>query len=242
MGKIRGQISIEYTAVLASMLIILVLLIVIFNGIYSQQSLHTQYVRSQHVVSSLATHAKSVWMQGPGAYSYVSVVIPESVQLNSSSIKEKSLNLYVAKFGDAFEFADFDILGNWPNQTGSSIMSVRNNGSHVLIRPAALVSVSKTGFYFNSSGSDTLTITNYGADPILFTEKLFFPSCSDCIYGADSSVSYLPSGVLRNNTLSIPSLAPGIYSGYIQINISYPPYSVQHENISLIIPITVVRQ
>ena len=218
----------------------MVLLIVIFNGIYAQQSLHTQYVRSQHAVSMLSTNAKFAWAEGAGAYSYVPIQIPESVRLNQSSISGNSLNLYVAEFGDAFEFVDFNILGNWPNQTGSVVMSVRNNGSHIIIRPAALISLSRFGFYFNTSGVDYLTITNSANESFDISQDLVFSSCASCTYD-DEGASTLASGGVSTGRIDIPVLSSGIYSGYLQINASPTSSNSQFENVTFNIPITVVR-
>lgn len=240
MRNTRGQVSIEYTAVLASLLIILVLLIIIFNGAYVQQTIYTQYVGAAHTASLIGTFSKIQWAQGEGASHYQMVDISDSVKLDNSSIGNSSLKLYVSLFGDAFDFEAFNLSGWWPNNTGSVVMAMRNNGTHILIRPAALVSISKKGFYFTASGNDNVTITNSANESFVISEDLIFPACASCTYTTEGT-NTLASGESRVGRVNIASLSSGIYSGYLQINATPLDSGSQFENITFNLPITVVR-
>jgi len=241
MRGLKGQLSVEFTAVLASMLLILVLLVVIFSGVYAQQELHTQYIMASHAVSVLSTQAKSVWIEGKDTYAYSRIDIPPSAQLENSSIGNNSLNLYVSHFGDAFEITSFNTSGWWPNQTGSVIMSVRNNGSHVLIRPAFLFSLSPLGVYTSSGNSaHIINITNNANESFRLSKALVFVSCPSCSYDGGGT-HIIVSGDSYVSNLTFTPASNQITSGYIQINASPLSSSSDIENVSIIIPLTAVR-
>ncbi|MFH0926956.1 MAG: hypothetical protein V1822_00050 [Candidatus Micrarchaeota archaeon] len=243
MGLQKGQISIEFMAVLASMLLILILLIAIFSGIYSQQSLYTQQLQASLALSNLATAAKMAWIQGDGAYSYQAIDIPPSVQLESSSIGNYSMNLYVAKVGDSFEFTDFNVSGWWPNTTGTAIMAVRNNGSLILIRPAAMISVSPSGFYITDPGNYYLTITNSANESFDITQA-FFDSCpsNKCTYNEEGEQNFDPGDSLQGRIhVSSFGSSHGIFPAYLQITAVPSESSSEFEALTLNIPITVVQ-
>ncbi|MFH1306287.1 MAG: hypothetical protein ABIH83_01360 [Candidatus Micrarchaeota archaeon] len=237
MGKSKGQVSMEYTVVMAAMLIILIVLVVIFNGIYAQEALHEQYAQSNHVVSILSAGARDVWAQGPGAHQEYMLDIPVSVILENSSIANHTLSLHVRNFGDAFAVLPFNVSGSWPNQTGTFRASIHHNGTHVLIRPAGMVSISRTGFYFNSSSqSYGLTIQNRANVSYTITQTL---ECSICSYDEEGTTS-LGSGESVTGNLTISGYPPGIRTGHFNITaIPAPDSDLPNETFTL--PITIVN-
>ena len=65
--KLCGQASIEYSAVLAAMLISLVLVVIILTSVFAQDFLKSGHTEAEHTVNLLATSAKEAYSQGEGA-------------------------------------------------------------------------------------------------------------------------------------------------------------------------------
>lgn len=231
MKFLRAQASAEYAMVMAAMLVILIILMAIFMGIYSQQSSRAQYAYAQHTLSVLATAAKDVWIQGNGSEQKFLLDIPDSADLARSSIINKTMKLYISQYGDAFEVLPFNVSGAWPSQTGAFYASVFNNGTQVLIRPAGMLQINTTGLYFSSSGSRAIKYENKANVSYRIEHVL---ACSFCSF-TTSSFDLAP-GASQTRALSA-SVSSGIHSGYLQIT-AYPLETSDLPKETFILPIT----
>jgi len=234
----KGQVSLEYAAVLASMLIILILIVILFNSLYSRSALEEQYIGATHGVQMLSAYAKDVKNSGTGARATVLVQIPQSVDFSNSSISNRTISLYVKNFGHAFAATDFEIAGRWPTKAGKQMMLLYNNLSHVVIVPGGLISISRSGFYFNSTPSSLLVqIKNEANSSYTFSQALVFSSCPSCTYNL-SGASALSAGQFAIGSVAVPAMSSGRYTGYLEIN-STSASGTNLENETFVLPITI---
>ncbi|MFH1095276.1 MAG: hypothetical protein V1728_03600 [Candidatus Micrarchaeota archaeon] len=131
----RAQVSLEYTIISAVMLVVLVILMVTFNGLYSQYALKTQYQQAEHAIAVVGASATDVWKQGKYAREQVLIDIPARVDLGRSNISKNVLDLYLDNAGDVSMQLPFLLNGSWPDRTGRTVMVLYNNGTHVITMP-----------------------------------------------------------------------------------------------------------
>ncbi len=231
----KAQMTIEFTAVLAIMLILLLLIIVLVASTHSKQNIQVQYTMANDAVKTLGAAANSVWSQGYGAVEHKQILIPESVVLSSSYISNNSIVLYVSNFADALDITNANVSGNWPAQTGSVVMAVRNNKTHVLVFPASMVSVNVSGVYFNSASSVQILISNQGSQDYTVRSALVKPAGS-CLTST-SSQGVVLAGQSTTRQVFSTLCSSGLHSAFLQINATAPAGS-KHENVTFNIPIT----
>ncbi len=239
--SLRGQMSLEYVMVLAAMLLILTLLIIIFNGIYSQQALRSQYVQAHDAVGALAASAQDVWAQGNGSSQQILVDLPPTTVLSSSNFSSHIIYLNLLGFGDVSAAVPFPINGTWPTQPGRSLMSVSNNGTAILIRPAGRMESNLSGFYFNftSGGSQqiSLGLRNQANVSYAVTHTLSCPAGATCTYNATSPNTMNPQDIQTAN-LHVTSSTAGLSTGYLTLDL-VPAVGSGLPTEQLILPVTI---
>ncbi|VVB56797.1 Uncharacterised protein [uncultured archaeon] len=235
-----GQVSMEYIMILGALLLILGLLMVIFLGQYNQQSLIAQNRMAEHTLTVLADEAQQVRAGGPGAEHKVVVEFPPTVDLSRSSISDKLMQLYMGGIGDVSRGLTFNVSGQWPARTGRSYMSLYNNGTHVLIRPAGLLAVNVTGIYMRmqagSGNSTNLSIVNQANVSYVLGQTLSCPELASCAYGGSNGT--LSAGAQQAPSLSINSNTNGTWAGWLQINAT-PAAGSGLPNETITIPLTI---
>ena len=236
-GK-KGQISSEYSIVLAIMFAMLVLVVIIFGSIYSQQATYAQQVQANSVISTLAYGAKNVWAQGAGAQATYFIDIPEATLLSNSSISGGTIRLYVRGFGDAFTTVGFNLSGWWPQSAGSHVMHVSSNGTHVIIRPDNGIWANKRGFYFDAGIGDTLIVKNDANESYDLARTYAHNTCTGFDVSSPASVT-LASGVSQSWEITPRSLAANQEcTGYVQISATPASLSSNLTSETMIFPIT----
>ncbi|MDE1798336.1 MAG: hypothetical protein KGH63_02940 [Candidatus Micrarchaeota archaeon] len=223
MRKVRaGQVSMEFVIIMAAMLLVLTLLIVIFNGIYSQQALRSQYLQAHQGLADLQASASEVWAEGNGSSQLVLITLPASTNLTGSNFTARSMFIYVSGFGHVSTATSFPINGTWPTQVGQTLMSVYNNGTTVLIRPAGRLEANLTGFYFSifsgNSQQYSLSLRNRANVSYTVTHTLTCPSGVTCTYNATSPNTMAPEAQQVAN-LNVTSTTAGLSTGYLTLDI-----------------------
>ena len=238
----RGQVSLEYLMLTAAMLLILLVLILVFMGVYAQQGIVVQQRTAAHSLSVLAASAQEVWVAGAGAEQKVTVDIPESADLATSRIQGHVLSLNLSGLGDVSRSLPMNVSGSWPAKTGPFYVSVYNNGTHVLIRPAGGMVVNVTGSYMRIAdggpvNSTSLRISNHANVTYTLTQALTCPAgTSTCTYNG-TNVALAP-GASQTATVTISSSTPGLRTGYLTIQaVPAAGSGLPGENIT--IPITI---
>lgn len=235
-----GQISVEYVLVMALMLLVLIMLVALFTGIYSQQAGRAQYLQAQEAVSILSSTARGLWAEGNGSSARVSVLLPPITQLSNSSFSDHTIGLYLNGYGDVTTAVPFFINGTWPAQTGTFHAQLSNNGTHILIRPAGGLSANASGVYlsFSSGGQATTTlwIRNRANASYAILHTLACPPGTGCTYNG-SSKTLAPEG-WQQADLTITSSTAGLHAGRLVIN-GTPDADSGLANEQIILPLSV---
>ncbi len=230
----------EYIMLLGALLLILGLLMVIFLGQYGQQSLVVQNRLAEHTLTILEDEARQVWMEGAGAEHKVLVDFPLTTDLNRSNISGHVIQLYMLGQGDVSRSLPFNVSGTWTSSPGRAYMSVYNNGSMVLVRPAGLLAVNVTGVYLamasGAGNSTTLGITNAANSSTTLSQALYCPTLASCTYGGGNGT--LGAGGQQTASLSISSNSIGLWTGHLDINAT-PASGSDLPNETFVIPITI---
>lgn len=241
---VRGQVSAEFSAVLALQLLIIALLMVIFGGIMAQEALRSHYIITRDSVSEVSETARAVWLDGAGAQKRVRVRIPPTANLERSFIANNTVDLYMETFGDVSFAVPFEISGTWPNAPGDSFVDIVNNGSSVIVRPSIYVSINATTLYYelnksaNNYSSIALRVSN--SMDVAYNVTAGPNPCSNaivCIVSPSTRQQILPGGyydfTVGANATGYPA---GLYSGYV--NFTIVPNSTGYPNGTYTIPIT----
>jgi uncharacterized protein (UPF0333 family) len=237
-----AQVSVEYVMVLSALLLILMVLMLAFANQYAQQGMAAQQEIAWNALSVASKNARSAWESGPLAEKKFMVTLPASIDFNKSKIRGKTLQLYLIGFGDITQALPFNISGKWPEKSGPALMSAYNNGSMIIIQPAAGIVANVSGIYMSmqadgSGNSTMIMITNTASEDYTILQELECPQNALCTYNGTSGM--LGAGEWQIAALNISSFAPGIYSGKLSINATSPVGS-SLANKSLIIPITIL--
>jgi hypothetical protein len=239
MKKLSGQVSIEYAAVLAAMLFVLILIVIVMGGIYAQELLRSNQMEAQHAVTMIAASAQECYNQGEGSQIFVRTKIPGVARMNKSFFTNNTFSLYVDGFGDVSQRVGFDIDGYWPNSTGIHTMSIENNGSYVLIRPHGNLLLSHRSLYINtttlSASSHEFTIYNRGTANYSVFQNLSFSSTS---YNRSGTYSLNSGESLRGKITVAPLHISKSFSGYLDI-VATPQGTTDYYVEHYVIPITV---
>lgn len=236
-----GQVSVEYTLILATMLLILVLLIAIFNGIWTQNALKAQNLQARFSLGLLKAAADDAWRQGPGARVGADVFIPPSTLLENSSVANRTLRLYLAGSGDATAKTEAPISGHWPNRTGTARMEAYHNGTLILIRPAGRLHVNTTGLFISKSPSGSKTaqvaIRNRTDQNYTLGHSMSCPSSITCSH--NGSAATLQPGAAYVVEVEVSGGGAGtLVSGYYAVNgTADPAHGLPNE--TYVVPIQV---
>ena len=224
MGR-RAQVSLEYTIISAVMLVVLAVLMVTFNGLYSQYALKAQYQQATHAISVVGAGATDVWKQGKYARQQVLIDIPAQADLSRSNISKNVLDLYVENMGDASMQLPFLVSGNWPAQNGRAAMLIYNNGTGVSIMPAGRLELNVTGLYYNnnggshSSGNLLTKVTNRANASYSVAYSVACQAAMTCIfYGSNpETIASGATPITHVITASVAGNKYGLYSGYLNV-------------------------
>ena len=124
----RGQVGIEYGAVLVLFLIILVP--VLYIGVMDIE-IAGQVSQARVAVDSIADSADRVYAQGPGATTTVEVYLPAGINHAGFSGQEVNINLNLPTGGvtDVYSLARANITGTMPTLPGRHILVVGMNST-----------------------------------------------------------------------------------------------------------------
>jgi len=124
----RGQVGIEYGAVLVLFLVILIPML--YVGIMNIQ-ISGQVSQARVAVESIADSADRVYAQGPGATTTVEVYLPSGINYANFSGREANINLYLPTGGttDVYSLARGNLSGTMPTLPGRHVLVVTMNSS-----------------------------------------------------------------------------------------------------------------
>lgn len=241
---LRGQVSAEFSAVLALQLLIIALLMVIFGGIMAQSALRSQYIVARDSVSGVSEIAREVWLDGAGAQKRVQVRIPPIANLQRSYIDNNTVDIYLETFGDISFAVPFGISGSWPSAPGDSFVDVIHNGTSVIVRPALYVSANATTLYYeiNKSAGNysslALHVSNSMDVPYNITAGPNPCSSSIACIVSPAAMQQIGPGAYYDFIIGVNATgyAAGLYSGYV--NLTIVPNSTGYPNGTYTIPIT----
>jgi hypothetical protein len=128
----KAQVSIEMAVILGISLIVLAIFFVIntdvqstFNSKYSNDILKTS-------LEDLATSGKSIYVQGVGAKTTVTITLPSNVYNASIANRTITFNTYPVVDTDLFvpvyRIVDYNISGTLPNASGTYIVQLTSLG------------------------------------------------------------------------------------------------------------------
>ncbi len=226
MGR-RAQVSLEYTIISAVMLVVLAVLMVTFNGLYSQYALKAQYQQATHAISVVGAGATDVWKQGKYARQQVLIDIPAQADLSRSNISKNVLDLYVENMGDASMQLPFLVSGNWPAQNGRAAMLIYNNGTGVSIMPAGRLELNVTGLYYNNNGgshsSGNMLMAVRNRANVSYSKIEYTITCQVAMicgfFGSNPDTNFASGAtpITHVITASVAGNKYGLYSGYLNV-------------------------
>lgn len=128
---LRGQISIEYAAVLVLFLIVLVP--VLYVGMMDIQ-ISGQVSQARVAVDAIADSADRVYAQGPGATTTVEVYLPAGIERAEFNEREVNIKLNLPTGGttDVYALARANLTGVMPTLPGRHVLVVTMNSSGVV--------------------------------------------------------------------------------------------------------------
>ncbi|GEM_PF-4465339 len=241
----KGQISAEFSSVLAIQLLIIALLMVIFAGIMAQIGLRSEYVTARDSASLVSDTAKVVWNEGAGSMKRVRLSIPGNSMLSRSYIENNTIDIYLRSFGDISFAVPFPISGNWPSNPGDTDVEIINTGSQVVVRPAIYIEANLSVVYTALNKSDvgwsntSIRLSNSmnttynataGSNPCM-------GATITCII-SPTSVQQITPGGYKDFSVFVngSSSANGLYAGFV--NFTLVPNVTGYPNGTNIIPIT----
>jgi len=133
----KGQVGIEYGAVLVLFLFILIPFLYI--GI-TEIEISGQVSQARVAVDSIADSADRVYAQGPGASTTVEIYLPVSVNYASLNGREVNLNLLLPTGGttDVYAISKGTLSGSVPTLPGRHVLVVSmNSDGKVYIKEAS---------------------------------------------------------------------------------------------------------
>ena len=127
-GDGRGQIGLEYAAVLVLFLIILIP--VLYIGVMDIQ-IEGQTSQAKIAVDSIADSADRVYAQGPGATTTVEVYLPAGINSAGFNKQEVNIQLNLPTGGqtDVYALARGNMSGTMPMLPGRHVLIVSMNSS-----------------------------------------------------------------------------------------------------------------
>jgi uncharacterized protein (UPF0333 family) len=140
--RLRGQASIELTAVLGIGLIIILFYAASASGILTQFSVQQNYDDAYRSVQALAQAADAVYAQGEGASQEVTIILPTNTDFDSSrtyigrpagslsSPNTVNINLNGT---DVYAITRAPLSGSFPPAYGEYTLQVVSHGRHVTI-------------------------------------------------------------------------------------------------------------
>lgn len=248
MALFRGQASVEFSLTLAIQLLIVALLMVVFASVFNQIALRSDYIVAQDAVGQVSDAAKEAYSSGYGSKLVVNVKIPESALMNSSYISNYTVDLYLASFGDVTAPLPFQVSGKWPNQTGSAIIEIENNGTDILVRPMLAVQLNSSNIYVAINKSvityslTTVQLRNRMPVNYNYTPTVACSPSISCILNPGNSVNlgtYDPNdkqSIIVN--VSAQGAPVGIYTGHINFTTYPATVNPALPNATFILPIT----
>jgi uncharacterized protein (UPF0333 family) len=132
----RGQVGIEYMAILVLFLIILIP--VMYIGIMDIQ-VEGQTSQARVAVDSIADTADRVYAQGPGTTTTVEIYLPRGINYAGFNKQEVNINLYLPTGAttDIYALARGNLTGTMPILPGRHVLVVgMNSAGNVTITEA----------------------------------------------------------------------------------------------------------
>ena len=169
----KGQSSIEFLIVVAFSLVALAGIVFFANSRIEGVNSTLNEQLAQSSVDSLASAAKSVFVQGNGAVKSLVLRIPEKINSGKSGILNDSI-VYNVSGRSFFKSLDFPIEGSLPLEAGYKVVRVSSSNGIVSFAPSS-VFLSKFSFFVflrqGSSFQDSLVLKNYSRNNVLVSLK-----------------------------------------------------------------------
>ena len=139
LGVHRGQVGIEYAAL---MLLVLLALVPVSYFAYQNLGWENRVSQAQVAVARIAAEANIVAAQGAGAKGTVDVFFPDGIDSNSSRtfVKSKQVQLSLwsgTGHNDVFAVTKANVTGSLPSSSGRHILAVSMNQTGVVKIEAA---------------------------------------------------------------------------------------------------------
>lgn len=124
----KGQIGIEYMAILVLFLVILIP--VMYIGIMDIQ-IESQTSQARIAVDSIADTADRVYAQGPGTTTTVDVYLPAGIDYAKFTNQEVDINLYLPTGSntDVYALSEGNLTGTMPTLPGRHVLVVTMNST-----------------------------------------------------------------------------------------------------------------
>ena len=224
----KAQSSVEFLVILA---VGLLLAGVVGYFVFSQKSdvsVRSEIDSAQLSLNDIAKAADDVFVQGPGSKKRIQVFIPESVELSSSGILEKTV---FAKLYDNTVSSSSKVVlkGALPSQKGKQFVFANARADYVWIGESK-VSLSDYSFFVtmlqNASLSESLEISSESLDVLSVNVSADWNSVNAFLEFEPLSFSLNPS---ESRTISLDftskPLALGQETGRLRIEVSGSNYS-----------------
>ena len=139
MAGVRGQVGIEYAAL---MVLILVALVPVAFFAYQNLGWENRVAQARVATARIAAEADLVAAQGAGAKGTVDVFFPDGIDSNSSRtfVKSKQIQLSLwsgTSHSDVFAVTKANVTGTLPSSSGRHLLSVSMNSTGVVLVQAA---------------------------------------------------------------------------------------------------------
>ncbi|MEM4389356.1 MAG: hypothetical protein QXG98_01700 [Candidatus Micrarchaeia archaeon] len=225
----RGQSTVEFLAILAVALAVLVVVI----ALSSEQITDVGKARARADVRAaareLATAANQVYHQGAGARRLVAIRLPVGYNASRSFIANRTIGINY-EGSDYLATADVEVEGTLPSSPGTHYLWVVARAGYVTIGPRALVFlpglilVTATAANYRQSKSAYLNVSNEGNEPINVTLALFWSESAVNVSFSNPADRNFQLGAGESRQIAfvvdINASVVGSYSGYIYANAS----------------------
>lgn len=227
MHSVKAQASAEFLAIVAVGLVVVGIAAFFLFSQGSNVGARSDLDTARLSVNDIAKAADDVFVQGAGSSKSVSVLVPESSDLNASGIFEKSVFLNVAG-SRVFASSKASLEGSFPQKKGQQEVMLNARADYVYIGESR-VSLSKYSVFQSiiqgSESSEKISITNASDAPLSVALELLWDSEIAFVQASPSSFSIGPKqSVQFSINFSARPLALGSASGKLLVNASGNSY------------------
>lgn len=220
--SLRAQSTIETMLILAAGIAVLTTLVsIVYTNIGSGVAAQQQN-QGYAALRELVVGINDAYFMGPGTVKESVIVLPDGTDLNRSYMRGKALVLNVDG-SDLSVSADVNVVGSWPNSSGSYVFTITAGDSFVYVSTQPLSFsppvISQTVAQ-NSSKDVNVAFTNVTSSSLSYSVVLGLSGDANVTYGYSQPSPFTlaaGAGTSLIFTLACSKTSSGAYSGLVAL-------------------------